>query len=81
MTRMVNDDDIGKCLTSLGIEKRQIIPTNVLRQQQPELNQFRNEINIFPLEWFDSGDGNDLKLFMGCREGELRSVWWNFLTI
>ena len=69
---MVNDDDIGKCLTSLGIEKRQIIPTNVLRQHQPELNQFRNEINIFPLEWFDSGDVNDSRFFMGCREGELR---------
>jgi hypothetical protein len=70
----MNDDDIGKWLTSLGIEKRQIIPTNVLCQQrhQPELNQFRNEINIFPLEWFDGGDGHDLEFFNGCREGELR---------
>lgn len=57
---MVNndeDDDIEKCLTSLGIEKRQLIPTNITQKalrQRPELNQFRNEINIFPLEWFDS---------------------------
>lgn len=67
-----NDDDIEKCLTSLGIEKRRIIPTNITQKilrQRPELNQFCNEINIFPLDWFDNG--SDSRFSADCREGKL----------
>lgn len=86
MTTMVNDYDIGKCLTSLGIEKRRIILTKVLRQQRHhlELNQFQNEINIFPLEWFNSNNGNDSKFLMKrLRKGEGRcskKLWSIFLS-
>lgn len=59
------NDDIGECLTSLGIEKRHIMPTNIART---ELNQFRNEINIFPLRWFDEGD-DDGDFFREASEG------------
>mgnify|MGYP007092100352 CR=1 FL=1 len=68
---MTMNDDIGKCLTSLGIEKRQIIPTNIaqraLNQQHiAQFNQFQNEINIFPLQWFDNGDGSDSEFLKKC---------------
>lgn len=69
---MTANDDIEKCLTSLGIDKRQIIPTNITQKilrQRPELNQFFNEINIFPLEWFDSS--SDSEFFTSCGEGKL----------
>lgn len=69
---MMANDDIGKFLTTLGIAKQQIIPTNIVQKilrQQPELNQFCNEINIFPLDWFDSG--SDSEFFTDCREGKL----------
>jgi hypothetical protein len=62
-----NGADIEKCLTSLGIEKRHIMPTNVERRDRPELNQFQSEINIFPLAWFDSGA--DLESIPACSEG------------
>lgn len=68
------NDDVGNWLTSLGIEKRRIIPTNIeqrILRQRPELNQFSNEINIFPLEWFDDGGtGNDSRLSADCCEGK-----------
>lgn len=65
---LANDDDIENCLTSLGIQNRQLIPTNIAQRvlrQRPELNQFRNKINIFPLEWFDG----DWQFFPDCAEG------------
>lgn len=71
---MINDEDLEKCLSSLKIEKHQIVPMNFLRQQQHhfEINQFRTKINIFPLEWFDSGDGKDFEYFVTCKEGEIK---------
>lgn len=72
-TMMTNDVDIERCLTQLGVERHQIIPTNTVQRvlrQKTELNQFRNEINnIFPLEWFDDGD-RDAEFFTECMEGE-----------
>lgn len=74
---MTNDVDIERCLTQLGVEKHQIIPTNSVQRilrQQPELNQFRNEINnIFPLKWFDDGD-SDAEFYSECMEGECSLV-------
>lgn len=67
---MMANDDIEKSLTSLGIEKREIIPTNILRRKTA-LNQFRNEINIFPLAWFDSGD--DSVFCVECSEGRFET--------
>lgn len=50
--------EIEIILTTLGVEKQQMIPTNssqrVLRDQE-KFNQFCSESNIFPLEWFDKG--------------------------
>jgi hypothetical protein len=70
---MAHDDDVGNILTSLGIEKHRIIPTNasqkVLRQQ-PRFNQFESNIPYFPLEWFDSGyDPNESHFFSNCSKG------------
>lgn len=70
---MPHDYDIGLRLASLGIEKRHITPTNNAR---PELNQFRHEINILPLQWFDGGSDDDAEAVDGrCnRRSGRRSV-------
>lgn len=72
-----NEHDIGKCLTSLGIEISKLIPTNITQKSTTAtaaeaFNQFRSEINIFPLEWFDSG--NDFEFFIPSTEGRFHIV-------
>lgn len=67
-------DDIGNCLTSLGIEKRHIIPMNVIQnilRRRPDFNQFLSEFNIFPLAWFDDGDSLNSR---ECNEGTLSII-------
>lgn len=62
-------DDVENILTSLGIEKYRIVPTNAsqkILRQQSKFNQFESEISYFPLEWFDCHDGgNELRFFVG----------------
>lgn len=67
-------DDVGNILTSLGIERHRIVPTNVsqkILRQQSKFNQFESEIPYFPLEWFDCHDGgNELQFFVGKSSAE-----------
>jgi len=76
--------DVEERLTSMGIEKRQLIPTNIaqkaFRQQQQQeqqaaFNQFTNGINILPLEWFAGNDDCEFSIDgAGRTEGEKKSV-------
>lgn len=89
---LAKDDDVGNILTSLGIERRRIVPTNVrqrILRQQSNFNQFESEVPYFPLEWFDCDNGgNELQFFVGTRSAEgiylldvVRCVWlssWEF---
>ncbi|KAG5675313.1 hypothetical protein PVAND_005224 [Polypedilum vanderplanki] len=64
-------DDVENILTSLGIERHQIVPTNVsqkILRQKSKFSQFDSDISYFPLEWFDSeiDRSNSLSL---CNEG------------
>ena len=66
---MANVDDVGNILTSLGIEKHHIVPTNVSQRslrQHSKFNQFESKIPYFPLEWFDC----DEKFFAGTHSTE-----------
>lgn len=69
-------DDVGNILTSLGIERRHIVPTNAsqrILRQQSKFNQFESEIPYFPLEWFDCDNesgGNESKFFAGTHSAE-----------
>jgi hypothetical protein len=63
-------------LTSLGIEKHRIIPTNASQKifrQHLSFNQFESKIPYFPLEWFDCDyENNDMqsKLFADIHSKE-----------
>lgn len=66
---MANVDDVGNILTSLGIEKHHIVPTNVSQRslrQHSKFNQFESKIPYFPLEWFDC----DEQFFAGTHSSE-----------
>lgn len=71
---LAKDDDVGNILTSLGIERHRIVPTNVsqrILRQQPKFNQFESEIPYFPVEWFDCDiGGNELQFFVGTHSAE-----------
>lgn len=61
--------DVGNILTSLGIEKHHIVPTNVTQRslrQHAKFNQFDSKIPYFPLEWFDC----DEHIFAGTHSTE-----------
>lgn len=84
---MANIDDVGSMLTSLGIEKHRIVPTNVSQKifrQHLKFNQFESKIPYFPLEWFDCDyENNDMqsKLFADIHSKEGVYGWCWMCTI
>lgn len=68
-------DEIEKCLISLGIAKSQLVPNSNSKVHQAEFNLFRStDSSIFPLDWFDSHDNDEIEFFKSCKLGEWISL-------